>query len=328
MWLRKKKTGKNKEGRKRMKIVFMGTPDFAVKALEELVQAGHEIVCVVTQPDKPKGRGNQVQISAVKECALKYNLSLFQPRKIKEKEAVEYLKTLEADLFVVAAFGQILSKEILDMPKYGCVNIHASLLPKYRGEAPIQWAVIDGVEKTGITIQQMNEGVDTGDILLQKEYCLAKDETGASLFDRLCDLGAEAIVEAIAKIEEGSSVPVKQNEAEATYAKMLTKAMGEIDFSKEAVVIERLIRGLNSWPSAYTYYKGKSMKIWRAEVVSNEADEAKAGTVIAKDKESFTIACEKDALRVLEIQPEGKRRMSVKDFMLGCKVELGEKLGN
>lgn len=311
-----------------MNIIFMGTPDFAVGALEAIIAAGHNIQLVVTQPDKAQGRSKELKPPAVKVCAMEHNLPVFQPERIKKEEAVAVLKQYEADLYVVAAFGQILSREILDLPKFGCINIHASLLPKYRGAAPIQWAVIDGVEKTGITIQQMNEGVDTGDILLQKEYCLAKDETGASLFDRLCDLGAEAIVEAIAKIEEGSIVPVKQNEAEATYAKMLTKAMGEIDFSKEAVVIERLIRGLNSWPSAYTYYKGKSMKIWRAEVVSNEADEAKAGTVIAKDKESFTIACEKDALRVLEIQPEGKRRMSVKDFMLGCKVELGEKLGN
>lgn len=311
-----------------MNIIFMGTPDFAVGALEAIIAAGHNIQLVVTQPDKAQGRSKELKPPAVKVCAMEHNLPVFQPERIKKEEAVAVLKQYEADLYVVAAFGQILSRAILDLPKFGCVNIHASLLPKYRGAAPIQWAVIDGVEKTGITIQQMNEGVDTGDILLQKEYCLAKDETGASLFDRLCDLGAEAIVEAIAKIEEGSIVPVKQNEAEATYAKMLTKAMGEIDFSKEAVVIERLIRGLNSWPSAYTYYKGKSMKIWRAEVVSNEADEAKAGTVIAKDKESFTIACEKDALRVLEIQPEGKRRMSVKDFMLGCKVELGEKLGN
>ena len=223
---------------------------------------------------------------------------------------------------------QILSKEILDLPKFGCVNIHASLLPKYRGAAPIQWSIIDGEEKTGITIQQMNEGVDTGDILLQKEYTLASDETGESLFERLCDLGAEAIVEALEKIEEGSIVPAKQSEEEATHAKMLTKAMGEIDFYKEADTIERLIRGLNSWPSAYTYYKGKTLKIWRAKVVSEENAEEKVGTVIARDKESFTVMCGKNALQILEIQLEGKRRMSVKDFMLGCQMELGEKLGN
>ncbi len=311
-----------------MNIIFMGTPDFAVGALEAILAAGHNIQLVVTQPDKAQGRSKELKPPAVKVCAMEHNLPVFQPAKIKKEEAVSVLKQYEADLYVVAAFGQILSREILDLPKFGCVNIHASLLPKYRGAAPIQWAVIDGVEKTGITIQQMNEGVDTGDILLQKEYILAEDETGASLFDRLCGLGAEAIVEAIAKIEEGSIVPVKQNEDEATHAKMLTKAMGEMDFGREAVVLERLVRGLNSWPSAYTYYKGKTMKIWRAKVVPNETVDATIGTIIAKDKESFTIACQKDALKVLEIQPEGKRRMSVKDFMLGCKVELGEKLGN
>lgn len=311
-----------------MNIIFMGTPDFAVGALEAILAAGHNVQLVVTQPDKAQGRSKELKPPAVKVCAMEHNLPVFQPEKIKKEEAVSVLKQYEADLYVVAAFGQILSREILDLPKFGCVNIHASLLPKYRGAAPIQWAVIDGVEKTGITIQQMNEGVDTGDILLQKEYILAEDETGASLFDRLCGLGAEAIVEAISKIEEGSIVPVKQNEEEATHAKMLTKAMGEMDFGREAVVLERLVRGLNSWPSAYTYYKGKTMKIWRAKVVPNETGDATIGTIIAKDKESFTIACQKDALKVLEIQPEGKRRMSVKDFMLGCKVELGEKLGN
>lgn len=310
-----------------MNIIFMGTPDFAVGALEAVIAAGHNVLLVVTQPDKAQGRSKELKPPAVKVCATEHNLPVFQPERIKKEEAVNILKQYDADLYVVAAFGQILSKEILDLPKFGCVNIHASLLPKYRGAAPIQWAVIDGEEKTGITIQQMNEGVDTGDILLQKEYYLAKDETGASLFDRLCELGAKAIVEVIDMIERGTVCPVKQNEEEATHAKMLSKAMGEMDFEKEAAVLERLIRGLNSWPSAYTYYKGKSMKIWRAEVVSN-ANEAKAGTVVAKDKESFTVACHKDALRILEIQPEGKRRMGVKDFMLGCKVELGDKLGN
>ncbi len=311
-----------------MNIIFMGTPDFAVGALEAIIAAGHNIQLVVTQPDKAQGRSKELKPPAVKVCAMEHNLPVFQPEKIKKEEAVSVLKQYETDLYVVAAFGQILSREILDLPKFGCVNIHASLLPKYRGAAPIQWAVIDGACKTGITIQQMNEGVDTGDILLQKEYYLAKDETGASLFDRLCDLGAEAIVEAMEKIEAGTICPVKQDESEATHAKMLTKAMGEIDFGSEAVVIERLVRGLNSWPSAYTYYKGKSMKIWRAEVISFEGNGTKPGMVVAKDKESFTVVCGKDALRILEIQPEGKRRMSVKDFMLGCKLELGEKLGN
>ena len=314
-----------------MNIIFMGTPDFAVGALEAVLKAGHNVQLVVTQPDKAQGRSKELKPPAVKVCAMEHNLPVFQPEKIKKEEAVKVLKQYDADLYVVAAFGQILSKEILDLPKFGCVNIHASLLPKYRGAAPIQWAVIDGEEKTGITIQQMNEGVDTGDILLQKEYCLAEDETGASLFDRLCDLGATAIVEAIEMIEKGTVCPVKQNEEEATHAKMLSKAMGEIDFSLEAVKIERLIRGLNSWPSAYTYYKGKSLKIWRAGVEKLEnlsTETGEPGTIISKDKESFTIMCGKDALRIWDVQLEGKKRMNVKDFLLGCAVELGEKLGN
>ena len=314
-----------------MNIIFMGTPDFAVGALEAVLKAGHNVQLVVTQPDKAQGRSKELKPPAVKVCAMEHNLPVFQPEKIKKEEAVKVLKQYDADLYVVAAFGQILSKEILDLPKFGCVNIHASLLPKYRGAAPIQWAVIDGEEKTGITIQQMNEGVDTGDILLQKEYYLAEDETGASLFDRLCDLGATAIVEAIEMIENGTVCPVKQNEEEATHAKMLSKAMGEIDFSMEAVKIERLIRGLNSWPSAYTYYKGKSLKIWRAGVEKLEnlsTETGEPGTIISKDKESFTIMCGKDALRIWDVQLEGKKRMNVKDFLLGCAVELGEKLGN
>lgn len=309
-----------------MNIIFMGTPDFAVGALEAILKAGHKVELVVTQPDKAQGRSKELKPPAVKVCALEHNLPVFQPEKIKKEEAVAVLKQYPADLYVVAAFGQILSKEILDLPKFGCVNIHASLLPKYRGAAPIQWAVIDGEEKTGITIQQMNEGVDTGDILLQKEYVLSKDETGASLFERLCDLGAEAIIEAMEKIEDGTISPVPQKEEDATHAKMLTKAMGDINFSKEAAVIERLIRGLNSWPSAYTCYRGKIMKIWQAEVCSLPSEQ-KPGTIVAKDKESFTVSCGMDALKILEIQLEGKKRMSVKDFLLGCVVEIGEQLG-
>ena len=309
-----------------MNIIFMGTPDFAVGALEAILEAGHNVELVVTQPDKAQGRSKELKPPAVKVCALEHNLPVFQPEKIKKEEAVAVLKQYNADLYVVAAFGQILSKEILDIPKFGCINIHASLLPKYRGAAPIQWAVIDGEEKTGVTIQQMNEGVDTGDILLQKEYVLSEDETGASLFDRLCVLGADAVVETMDMIENGTINPVKQNEAEATHAKMLSKAMGEIDFSKDAVVIERLIRGLNSWPSAYTYYKGKTMKIWSAKVCTFEGEQNQ-GTIVNKDKESFTVSCGKDALQIFEIQLEGKRRMSVKDFMLGAALEIGEQLG-
>ena len=310
-----------------MKIVFMGTPDFASGTLEALIAAGHEITAVYTQPDKPKGRGKEVQMTPVKMVALEHGIPVYQPRRIREAAEVEILRKIPADIFVVAAFGQILSQEILDMPKFGCVNIHASLLPKYRGAAPIQWAVIDGEEKTGITIQQMNAGIDTGDILYVKEYILDTKETGASLFDKLMVLGAEAIVEALPLIEAGKIIPVPQNEAEATHAAKLTKQLGELDFTKSAVVLERLIRGLNSWPSAYTLFRGKQLKIWEAEVVDEIQADAEPGTVIAVDKQSITVAAGEGGLQILELQIEGKKRMACKDFLLGYPVSVGEKLG-
>ena len=310
-----------------MKIVFMGTPDFASGTLEALIAAGHEITAVYTQPDKPKGRGKEVQMTPVKMVALEHGIPVYQPRRIREAAEVEILRQIPADIFVVAAFGQILSQEILDMPKFGCVNIHASLLPKYRGAAPIQWAVIDGEEKTGITIQQMNAGIDTGDILYVKEYTLDTKETGASLFDKLMVLGAEAIVEALPLIEAGKITPVPQNEAEATHAAKLTKQLGELDFTKSAVVLERLVRGLNSWPSAYTFFRGKQLKIWEAEVVEAGQITEVPGTVIDVGKQSITIATGDGGLQILELQIEGKKRMACKDFLLGYPVSVGEKLG-
>ena len=305
-----------------MKVVFMGTPDFAVGALEEIIKAGHEVTAVVTQPDKPKGRGKEMQITPVKACALEHGIPVFQPVKIKAPEAVAQLRTYEADIFVVAAFGQILSKEILDMPKFGCVNIHASLLPKYRGAAPIQWAVIDGEEETGVTIQQMNEGVDTGDILSQEVIKLDPKETGASLFDKLAECGAQLIVKTLVEIENGTVTPVKQDDSKSTHAKMLNKDMGKLDFSQEAVVLERKIRGLNSWPSAYTYFKGKTLKIWDADVTEQESGAA-CGSVCEVTKDSFSIVTGKGVLCIKEVQLEGKKRMDVSAFLLGYPVEKG-----
>lgn len=311
-----------------MKIVYMGTPDFAVAPLEAILKAGHEVTVVVTQPDRQKGRGREVQYSPVKECALSYGIPVLQPLKIKEKDAVEELRKYPADIFVVAAFGQLLSEEILNMPRFGCINIHASLLPAYRGAAPIQWCVINGEEKTGVTIMQMAKGMDTGDILLQKEVVLDEKETGGSLFDRLMETGAELIVEALPKIEAGELIPVVQKEELATYAGKITKDMGNIDFAKSAVTIERLIRGLNPWPSAFTHYKGKILKIWEADVVSEcvNAENPVPGTVIAMDKESFTLATGEGALRIRSLQPEGKKRMSCAEFMRGYEVKVGEAL--
>lgn len=311
-----------------MRVLFMGTPDFAVGALEAIIKAGHEVVLVVTQPDKPKGRSGQMQFSPVKECALKYGLSVFQPERIKRPEAVEELRKYDAEVFVVAAFGQIVSREILDMPKFGCINIHASLLPKYRGASPIQQAVLDGEEKSGVTIMQMEDGIDTGDILYQKEIELDPKETGESLFEKLSVLGAEAIVEALPLLEAGKLVPVKQDESKATHVKMISKSQGVIDWTEETVVIERKIRGLNSWPSAYTYYKGKQLKIWDGDVVLTETTkDAVPGMVIAVDKDSLLVKTGDGVLAVRQLQLEGKKRMSTHDFLLGCQVRVGEMLG-
>jgi len=319
-----------------MKIVFMGTPDFAVGALEALINAGHEIVAVVTQPDKAKGRSDKLTFSPVKECAVAHNIPVLQPERIKRPEAVEELRKYPADVFVVAAFGQILSKEILDMPKYGCLNIHASLLPKYRGSSPIQWAVINGEEKSGVTIMQMNEGLDTGDILYTREIMLDEKETGESLFDRLSVLGAEAIVEALPLLEAGKLTAIPQNGAEATHTVMLSKAMGQIDFSKPAVVIERLVRGLNSWPSAYTSFGGRQLKIWEADLgdvgeLSQEEGlaygEAIPGEVFAVEKDKLAVKCGEGFLWILAVQLEGKKRMQVRDFLLGNAMQPGTKLG-
>ena len=307
-----------------MKIIYMGTPDFSVAPLEAIIRAGHEVTAVVTQPDKQKGRGKEVQMTPVKECALSHGIPVLQPVKIKEPEAVAELKKYPADIFVVAAFGQLLTEEILNMPKFGCINIHASLLPAYRGAAPIQRVIINGEEKTGFTIQQMAKGLDTGDMLLKKEISIDPKETGGSLHDKLSAAGAELIVEALSKIEKGEVVPEKQDDALSCYAKKLDKAMGLIDFDQNAVSIERLIRGLNPWPSAYTLYKGKTLKIWEADVVPLEKKE-EPGTVVFVAKDFFDIATKEGALRVKSLQLEGKKKVAVKDFLLGYEIVCGMK---
>ncbi len=308
-----------------MRIIFMGTPDFSVGVLKALHEAGEEIVLCVTQPDREKGRGKGVSMTPVKEYALEIGVPVFQPEKIRAEEAVVRLREYNADIAVVAAFGQILSKEILDMPRYGSINVHASLLPYYRGAAPIQRSIINGDEKTGVTIMQMDEGLDTGDMIMKKEVKIAKDETGGSLFDKLMETGASLCVEAIRAIEAGTASRTPQPEGDFGYARMLKKSEGLIDFNKKAVEIERLIRALNPWPSAYTYLSGKMLKIWKAEVTGESS--GVAGEVTGVDSEAFTVSCGEGSLRLLEIQLEGKRRMSVHDFLLGQKVEKGMKLG-
>ncbi len=311
-----------------IRIVYMGTPDFAVEPLEAIIKAGYEVAAVVTQPDKQKGRGKEVKMTPVKECALRHGIPVFQPVKIKEPEAVAELEKYQADLFVVAAFGQLLSEEILNMPEYGCINIHASLLPAYRGAAPIQWAVLNGEKESGVTIMQMDKGLDTGDMLLKRSVELSPKETGDSLHDKLMHLGAELIVEALPKLEKGELVPEKQKDELSSYAKKLTKAMGQIDWSKDAVSLERWIRGLNSWPSAYTFFGGKTLKIWEAQVAEeNGAQKAEPGHVVSVSREGFTVACGQGALQILSLQLEGKKRVLTREFLLGYQVEPGMILG-
>ena len=305
----------------------MGTPDFSVGALESIINAGHEVIAVVTQPDKPKGRSGQMQFSPVKECALKYNIPVFQPEKVKTPEAIAKLRQYGADIFVVAAFGQIVSKEILDMPRFGCVNIHASLLPKYRGAAPINQVIIDGEEYTGVTIMQMDEGIDTGDMLAKKVIPIDKKETAESLFDKLAKVGAELIVETLPKIEAGEIIPEKQDESQACYAKMMKKSLGKIDWTKQAVEIERLVRGLNSWPSAYTYYNGTSVKLWDCDVVETAKTVEASGTIVNVTKDYFDVATGDGVLRINELQLEGKKRMDTKSFLLGNQWKQGMVLG-
>lgn len=310
-----------------MKIVYMGTPDFSVGALEAIIAAGHEVALVVTQPDKQKGRGKEVQYPPVKTCALKHGIEVFQPVKIKEADAVSKLRSYQADVFVIAAFGQFLSQEILDMPRYGCINIHASLLPKYRGAAPIQWAIIDGETKSGVTIMQMAKGIDTGDMLLSRSVDITPEETGETLHDKLSALGAELIVEALVQVEAGTVVPVKQDDSLSCYASRLEKTMGKIDFQKDAITIERLIRGLNAWPSAYAQFHGKTLKIWKAKVVEQSEEVSKQpGTILEVGKDFFTVQTGNGSLAIMEVQLEGKKRMLVKDFLLGYPMTPGESL--
>lgn len=309
-----------------MRVIFMGTPDFAVGTLEAIIKAGHEVVLTVTQPDKPKGRGKSMQEPAVKVCALAHGLEVFQPVKIREKNAVDYLRTFQPDIIIVAAFGQILPKEIIDLPKYGCVNVHASLLPKYRGAAPIQWAVINGDAYSGVTTMRMDVGLDTGDMILKREVKLAEDETGGSLFERLAMIGAELCVETMAAIEAGTAVYTRQAQAQATHVGMIAKHMGNINWKQSAVEIERLIRGLNPWPSAYCSLEGKTLKIWSAQVEA-ENTKMQPGTVCFVDKKNLKIQTGEGILALKEVQLEGKKRMDVESFLRGFQVEHGISLG-
>lgn len=314
----------------------MGTPDFAVPALKALAQSRHEVSLVVTQPDRQQGRSRKVVPCAVKICAQQYGLPVFQPERVKRPENAEVIREQHPDLIVVAAYGQILSQEILDIPERGCINIHGSLLPQYRGAAPIQWSVINGDEKSGLTIMQMDAGMDTGDILMQWECPLEPKETAQSLYEKLSDESGRLILKALDDLEAGRLHRIPQDNAKATMAPMLDKRMGEIRWSDSAVKIERLVRGLNSWPSAYTYLNGKQLKIWESDATDagqlqsgsvSAVTGAEAGMVAAVAKDRIYVQTGDGLLSLGEVQLEGKKRMPVRNFLLGTQVKPGTVLG-
>lgn len=308
-----------------MKLVYMGTPKFAVYALESLISHGYEIAAVITQPDKAKGRSKALIPTPVKECALKHDIPVYQPEKVRDSETVEMLKRLDPDAIVVAAYGQILPESILNIPKYGCINIHASILPKYRGAAPIEWAIIDGEKKTGVTTMYMEKGLDTGDMIEKAEVDIEPYDTGESLQNKLAEVGAELIISTLEALENKTAARTVQDDSASCYAHMLKKEMGNIDFTKAAVEIERLIRGLIPWPCAYTTIDGKSVKIYKAEVKKLDEKEqtAKPGEIIEVTKKTFTIACGVDALIIRSLQPEGKKQMDAASYLNGNKITVG-----
>lgn len=310
-----------------MRIVFMGTPDFSVGTLRALAEAGHQIVGVVSQPDKPRGRGKALAPTPVKEEALRLGLPVYQPARVREEGFVQTLRELEPDVIVVVAFGQIIPESILSLAPLGCINVHASLLPGYRGAAPIQWAVINGDAETGITTMQMDAGVDTGDMLEQVVIPIAPDETGGSLHDKLSAQGGPLILSTLKKLEEGTLKAVPQPSQGATHVGMLTKSFGDIDWSQDAAQIERLIRGLNPWPSAYTRLGEKTLKIWQAKVLDEEPDGA-FGQVVEAGKDRFLVKTGKGVLQILSLQLEGKKRMDTEAFLRGNGVEAGTILGS
>ena len=306
----------------KLKTIFMGTPDFAVPCLEVL-QAETEVLAVITQPDRPKGRGHNLQASPVKQKALEYNLPVLQPEKIKTEEFTAELEKLQPDLIVVVAFGQILSQRILDIPPLGCVNVHASLLPRYRGAAPIHWSIINGEKETGVTTMLMDAGLDTGDMLLKDKVAITEEMTTEELHDQLMAMGGKLLAETVDGLANGTITPEKQDDSISNYAGMLNKETGHIDWSKSAREIHNLIRGLNSWPVAWSMKDGKNYKFWRTKVENSNSDKV-PGTVVELRKNSFCIATGEGLLEVLEIQPPSKKRMSAGDLLRGHGVAVGD----
>ncbi|VIF65838.1 methionyl-tRNA formyltransferase [Clostridioides difficile] len=309
-----------------MKIVFMGTPDIAVPCLQKIIDEKYEILGVVTQPDKPKGRGKKLGMSPVKELAIENNIPVYQPVKARDKEFIDTIKSLNPDVIVVVAFGQILPKGILEIPKLGCINVHVSLLPKYRGAAPINWVIINGEEKTGVTTMYMDEGLDTGDMILKTEVNLDENITAGELHDKMMNIGAETLKETLRLIEEGNAPREVQNHEEFSYAPIMNKSLGNIDFSKSAREIHNLVRGVNPWPSAYTTYNDVIMKVWKTKVL-DEKSIKDAGTIIDVSKDGIKVSTIDNVLLIEEIQMPNKKRMLVGEYIKGNTIETGLVLG-
>lgn len=322
-----------------MRAIFMGTPDFSVPVLTAMKEAGHDMLAAVTQPDKPKGRGKEMQMTPVKAKALELGIPVLQPKRVRDPEFVEQLRELKPDVMVVVAFGQILTKEVLEVPKYGCINVHASLLPMYRGAAPIQYVILNGEKETGVTTMFMDEGLDTGDMLLKTVVPITADETGGTLHDKLSAAGAELLIRTLEQMEAGTLQRIPQT-GETCYVGTLKKSMGEMDWSRPAEELERQVRGLNPWPSAYTFLNGKTLKIWKAEVLHTEAvssqkaeepealaDRKSCGSVIVISRDSIQVQTGDGILAIRELQLEGKKRMTADAFLRGYPVEAGTILG-
>lgn len=310
-----------------MRIVFMGTPEFAVPSLDMLVNEGYEVAAVVTQSDKPKGRGNKLSAPPVKEYALKRNIKVLQPEKVKTPEFAAELESLKPDLLITVAYGKILPKVVLDIPPLGCINVHGSLLPKYRGAAPIQWSIINGENVTGITTMYTDIGMDTGDMLLKSGIKISDDMTAGELHDKLSILGAQVLKDTLKRLEEGTLERTPQVNEEASYSPMMQKDTGLINWTKSAKEIHNLIRGTNPWPGAYSYYAGERMRVWKTEVSDDSGMGKKPGTIYEVGKDGLIVSTGSGILKILEIQFDSGKRMTVEEYIRGHKIDLGEILG-
>lgn len=308
-----------------MRIVFMGTPEIAVPSLDRLISDGHDVCAVVTQPDRPKGRGKKLAFSPVKEAAMRHELEILQPEKASQPDFLDRLRELNPDLIVVIAFGQILRKEVLDLPKYGCVNVHVSLLPKYRGAAPINWAIINGEEKTGVTTMFMDEGLDTGDIIKTREFRLDDEINAGQLHDIMMEEGADVLSQTVKAIEDGTAERIRQNDDESTYAPMMDRNLGHIDFKKSAVSIHNLVRGTVPWPGAWCESPYGKIKIWKTRIGQGQTDR-EPGTIVSVGKQGIEVACGMGMLLIEEIQMPNKKRMHVSEYIKGNTIEIGKVL--